>query len=133
MEKDIETGINMYDFNRANMGQLPVLTTEEELEGAKQVIRDFLCEEEYAFYYMLLNHENRYFTLFEFTHDIKSDGRRNEMADDVIICMNNCGFDIIDICKDSSGCALEVWVKDRTTQVVHMYLLFAYDFGVIRY
>ena len=133
MTKEIDAGISLYDLNRANMGQLPVLTTKEELEGAKKVIRDFLEEDQFAFYYMLLNHENRYFTLFEFTHDVKSDGRRAEMAEDVIICMQNCDFNIIDVNHNEYGNALEVWVKHKETDAVHMYLLFPYDFGVIKY
>jgi hypothetical protein len=132
MTKDIETGVSMYDFNRANMGKLPLLD-EEGIEGAKNVVRKFLTRQTENFYYMLLNHENRYFTLFEFTHNIKSDGRINTMADDVIECMLNCGFGIIDINEDEIGMALEVWVKDIETEAVHMYLLFPYDFGVIKY
>lgn len=132
MTKDIETGVSMYDFNRANMGKLPLLD-EEGIEGAKNVVRKFLTRQTENFYYMLLNHENRYFTLFEFTHNIKSDDRINTMADDVIECMLNCGFGIIDINEDEIGMALEVWVKDVETEVVHMYLLFPYDFGVIKY
>lgn len=132
MTKDIETGVSMYDFNRANMGKLPLLD-EEGVEGAKNVVRKFLTRQTENFYYMLLNHENRYFTLFEFTHNIKSDDRINTMADDVIECMLNCGFGIIDINEDEIGMALEVWVKDVETEAVHMYLLFPYDFGVIKY
>ena len=132
MTKDIETGVSMYDFNRANMGKLPLLD-EEGIEGAKNVVRKFLTKQKENFYYMLLNHENRYFTLFEFTHNIKSDGRINTMADDVIECMLNCDFGIIDINEDEMGMALEVWVKDIETEAVHMYLLFPYDFGVIKY
>lgn len=132
MTKDIETGVSMYDFNRANMGKLPLLD-EEGIEGAKNVVRKFLTRQTENFYYMLLNHENRYFTLFEFTHNIKSDDRINTMADDVIECMLNCGFGIIDINEDEIGMALEVWVKDIETEAVHMYLLFPYDFGVIKY
>ena len=132
MTKDIETGVSMYDFNRANMGKLPLLD-EEGIEGAKNVVRKFLTRQTENFYYMLLNHENRYFTLFEFTHNIKSDDRINTMADDVIECMLNCGFGIIDINEDEIGMALEDWVKDIETEAVHMYLLFPYDFGVIKY
>ena len=132
MTKDIETGVSMYDFNRANMGKVPLLD-EEGIEGAKNVVRKFLTRQTENFYYMLLNHENRYFTLFEFTHNIKSDDRINTMADDVFECMLNCGFGIIDINEDEIGMALEVWVKDIETEAVHMYLLFPYDFGVIKY
>ena len=131
-DKEIDTGVSLYDFNRANMGQFPILSTEEELNGAKNIILDFLCRDEMS-YYMLLNHETRYFTLFEFSNGVKSDGRREAMANDVIECMLNCRYGILDICYDNAGTALEVWVKDLDTDTVYMYLLFPYDFGVIVY
>ena len=132
MTKEINSGVNMYDFNRANMGKLPVLTTPEELAGAKGVVTSFL-EQHPAKYYMLLNHENKYFTVFNFANDGSFATQKNYMAQDVIECMENCDFNIIDICPDNFGGALEVWVKDLETESVHMYLLFPYDFGVIEY
>lgn len=130
MDKELDLGMNLYEFNRVNMGQLPILKTKEELNGAKNVIKTFLNNKN-AKYYMLLNHDNRYFTLFNFQN--KDINAINTMADDVIECMENCDFNIIDINLDASGSALEVWVKDKNTEAVYMYLLFPYDFGVIEY
>jgi hypothetical protein len=131
MSKEIDSGINMYAFNRANMGKLPILT-KKGLEGAKQVVVNFV-NEKLAQYYMLLNHDNRYFTLFNFNSNVTNDAKVSLMGNDVVECMQNCNFGIIDISKDESGDALEVWVKDLETEVVYMYLLFPYDFGVIEY
>jgi hypothetical protein len=132
MSKEIDSGVNMYEFNRINMGRLPVLKTEEELNGAKQVIKNFV-NEKLANYYMLLNHDNRYFTLFNFKSGVISELKVNVMSDDVIECMQNFGFGIIDIFEDTTGEALEVWVKNLETEAVYMYLLFPYDFGVLEY
>jgi hypothetical protein len=132
MNKEIDSGVNMYDFNRVNMGRLPVLKTEEELNGAKQVIKNFI-NEKLAKYYMLLNHDNRYFTLFNFVNGVITDTKNKLMANDIIECMQNFGFGIIDIFEDETGEALEVWVKNLETEAVYMYLLFPYDFGVLEY
>jgi homospermidine synthase len=130
MNKEIDTGMNMYDFNRVNMGQLPLLETEEQFEGAKLVVKNFLNAKP-ASYYMLLNHDNRYFTLFHI--DFMTEVKKDVVAQDIIECMQNCGFGIIDINEDEGGNALEVWVKDLETETVYMYLFFPYDFGVIEY
>lgn len=130
-EKDINMGVNMYEFNRVNMGRLPLLKTKEELDGAKRVVKNFIQDSK-ANYYMLLNHDNRYFTLFSFRSE-KSEATNLIMAQDVIECMDNCGFGIIDINPNETGDALEVWVKDLETEAVFMYMLFPYDFGVIEY
>ena len=55
------------------------------------------------------------------------------MGEDVIECLQNCNFGIIDIFEDEVGAALEIWVKDLETEAVYMYLLFPYDYGVIEY
>ena len=130
MNKEIDTGMNMYDFNRVNMGQLPLLETQEQFEGAKLVVKNFLNTKP-ASYYMLLNHDNRYFTLFHI--DFMTEVKKDVVAQDIIECMQNCDFGIIDINEDEGGNALEVWVKDLETETVYMYLFFPYDFGVIEY
>lgn len=132
MSKEMQAGINLYEFNKINMGKLPILKTEEEILGAKSVVIKFL-EENPATYYMLLNHENRYFTLFNFKSEGSKSNAKSVMAQDVIECMEYCGFDLIDICLDEDGYALEVWGKKQTEQEACMYLLFPYDSGVIEY
>ena len=82
---------------------------------------------------MLLNHDNKDFTLFHFKNGIGSDVKINVMANDIIECMENRGFGLLDVSLDEAGCAEEVWVKDRETETVYMYLLFPYDNGVIEY
>ena len=132
MNKEINTGVNMYEFNRVNMGQLPFLTTKEEIDGAKAQVIDYI-EKTNSNYYMMLNHDKKDFTLFNFQNDYISNFKILSMANDVIECMENRGLGLLDIGLDEAGCALEIWVKDRYTEAVFMYLLFPYDNGVIEY
>lgn len=131
MNKEVDMGIDMYSFNRVNMGQLPYLETEEEIKGAKSIIKNYL-KTNTSNYYMLLNHDNRDFTLFNFRENI-TDLKINTMTNDVIECMENRMFGLLDVGLDEAGCAIEVWVKDRKTEAVYMYLLFPYENGVIEY
>ena len=131
-DKNLDLGVNMYEFNKINVAKMPVLKTSSEIRGAKRVVKEFV-KEKLARYYMLLNHDNRYFTLFNFKDGVIFEEKVNTMANDVIECMENCGFGIVDISRDESEEALEVWVKDEENQTAYMYLLFPYDFGVIEY
>ena len=132
MNKEVDMGIDMYSFNRVNMGQLPYLETEEEIECAKQCLKNYI-NHTFSTYYMLLNHDNKDFTLFHFKNGVSSDIKINTMANDIIECMENRGFGLLEINSDETGSAQEVWVKDKKTETVYMYLLFPYDMGVIEY
>ena len=131
MDKEVDMGIDMYSFNRVNMGQLPYLETEE-IECAKQCLKNYI-NHTFSTYYMLLNHDNKDFTLFHFKNSVGSDIKINTMANDIIECMENRGFGLLEINSDETGGAQEVWVKDKKTETVYMYLLFPYDMGVIEY
>ena len=132
MNKEINAGVNMYDFNRVNMGRLPFLTTKEEIEGAKAQVINYI-EKTYNNYYMMLNHDKKDFTLFNFQNDYVDNFKILSMANDVIEGMENRGLGLLDINLDEAGYALEIWVKDKHTEAVFMYLLFSYDNGVIEY
>ena len=132
MEKEVDIGIDMYSFNRVNMGQLPYLETEEEIDGAKIIIKNYInktCNE----FYMMLNHDLRDFTLFNFRNGLLNDTKIQVMADDIIECVQNRGFGLLDVNPDEAGMAIEIWVKNRETETVYMFLLFPYDVGVIQY
>ena len=133
MSKEVDTGVNLYEFNKINMAQIPCLETTEQFNGAKLVVKDFVNENLSSNYYMLLNHEKRYFTVFHISKEIDLEFAKEMIANDILECMLNCNFGIIDINKDESEMALEVWVKDLETADVHMFLFFPYDFGVIEY
>lgn len=132
MEKEVDMGIDMYSFNRVNMGQLPYLETEEELDGAKTIIKNYInktCNE----FYMMLNHDLRDFTLFNFRNGLLNNTKIQVMANDIIECMQNRGFGLLDVNLDEAETAIEIWVKNKETEAVFMFLLFPYDMGVIQY
>ena len=132
MNKKMDMGINMYDFNRINMKQFPYLETEEEIENVKTLLRNYInktCSE----FYMLLNHDVRDFTLFNFKNGILTDIKIHTMANDIIECFENRAYGLLDVELDEAGLAVEIWVKDRATEEVYMFLLFPYDSGVIQY
>jgi hypothetical protein len=133
MSKEVDSGINMYEFNKVNMGKnLPILKTDDEIEGAKLVISNYINETMGEFY-MMLNHDNRDFTLFNFFNGILTTVKVKTMTDDIIECMENRGYGLLDVNLDEAGAAVEIWVKDKETEAVFMYLLFPYDIGVIKY
>ena len=132
MSKEIDSGISMYEFNRANMGQLPYLETEEEIASAKAFLKQYI-KENGASFYMMLNYDNKDFTLFHFNNGIIIDAKLEVMAEDIFECMDNRGFGMLDISLDNAELAIEIWVKDRATDAVYLYMLFPYDMGVIEY
>ena len=128
-------GISLYEFNKENMKQFPILETEEELQGAKNQLISFLSEMP-SKYYMLLNHDIHYFTLFRNKECFESEMVRDVMFNDILDCLCWCGDNekgIIEVCRDNSGYALEFWVKDLVTNETMMFLLFDYEPGVIEY
>lgn len=132
MSKEIDMGLDVYSFNRVNMGQLPYLETAEEIESVKTYIKNYINSTGSEFY-MMLNHDLRDFTLFNFKNGILNDIKIKVMADDIIECMENRGFGLLDVGLDEAEIALEIWVKNVETEAVHMFLLFPYDNGVIQY
>lgn len=132
MSKEIDSGINMYEFNRINMGQFPYLETEEEINRAKLTLKSYIRKTLGSFY-MMLNHERKDFTLFYFQNDTITEVKINTMVNDIIECMDNRNLGLLDVCLDDADAAIEVWVKDRETETVYLYILFPYDNGVIQY
>jgi hypothetical protein len=132
MSKEIDSGMNMYDFNRINMGQFPYLETEEEINRAKLTLKNYIRKTLGSFY-MMLNHERKDFTLFYFQNDTITEVKINTMVNDIIECMDNRNLGLLDVCLDDADAAIEVWVKDRETETVYLYILFPYDNGVIQY
>lgn len=131
-EKNLDVGVNMYEFNQVNMAKLPILKSNSELRHAKQTIKNFV-ENKAATYFMLLNHDLRYFTLFNFKNGILTEIKENIMAKDIIECIESLNLNLIDIFPDDSNNALEVWAKDQEEEIAHMFLLFPYDEGVLEY
>jgi hypothetical protein len=127
MNKEIDSGVNLYDFNRVNMGRLPLLKTKEELEGAKQVVRNFI-NEKLAQYYMLLNHKKSYFTVFNMADE--GEFQFFDLGNAVLQCASDLG-EIYSVTKTEDGQAIEIWVVDPD-DTMHCLYLFNYDKGIVR-
>lgn len=60
--------MTLYELNQAGYASLPKMT-KAELEKAKGNIITFLDSND-SRYYMMLNHDNKYFTLFTYENDV---------------------------------------------------------------
>ena len=131
MSQEVETGMTMYEFNRANMGQFPVCETQEQIEKQQQKIVQYL-NTHLDYYYMMLNHERRDFTVFKFPN-LKNQNCIKSMVQDIFECMRGRGLGVICAEPDETTLALEIWVKDLETEAVYMYLIFPYGQAIIEY
>lgn len=122
---NIDTGLTEYEINKMVVAQLPSMTTEEQLASAKDILIDYFDKEEYQTgYFMLLNHELRYFTVFHRHFDDTAPLIEREIID----CLLEMGvIQMIDY--DNSGNNIECWIKNE--KGTFMFLLFNYDWGVL--
>lgn len=127
---EVETQYNLYDFNKVNMARLPELDFHQE-NSAKDILRTFFLNHSENRYFMMLCHDNHDFTLFDREQwDLRD--IVGAISNDIIECMHNRQFGIIDIVTVAG--AVEIWVKPHDqTEVAYMYMLFPYDNGVITY
>ena len=117
--------MNIYELNKINYGKLTPLS-EADLDAANKTIADFLNWHR-ANYYMLLNHELRYFTLF---HQ-ESPQFRHITRDNILAILQELG-EIKSIEKTSDEMALECWVTlNNDPEDTHAFVLFDYDRGVV--
>lgn len=119
---------NIYELNKDLVNKYEKTLTKEEIENKKQnVILKFLEEREKNLYFMLLCHEQRDYTLFNFI-DYKGEDTDIICADELIECLLNRGkIKGIDITKDNN--AIEIWIS--IDKEAFAYYFFPYDSGVI--
>ena len=124
MENKIETGLTLYDLNKNIMKQQTPLDDNELYEAIENILA--FCEEQKNRYYMLLCHELRYFTLFDYQSSL---GLNLPNIEEEVI---GCAHDIGSILSVEEGeNAIEIWVKTEEDEVFVMYF-FPYDRGVIK-
>ena len=111
----------LYELNQAGYASLPKMT-KAELEKAKENIITFLDSHDSS-YYMMLNHDNKYYTLF--TYIDKRD--KDKMALEIISVAKSLGeLKSIEV----NGDILEIWILYNNK--CDMYALFNYEKGVIQ-
>lgn len=118
-------GLNLYELNKMAYSKMPVLEEDsEEWNTAIARVEGFVQQRTDAYYFMLLNNEMHYYTIFH----IKPSGDVEESVADIFIeCIKNIG-QLIAVEMEPEN-ALECWIKCEDG--IHMFLFFSYDQGVI--
>lgn len=113
--------IDRYDFEKMGYSSLPAMT-DEELEKSKKFICNFLKTHPSS-YYMMLNNESRYYTLYTFTDTYLF----KTMTDEIIDIVKALGpIKSIETAED--GNALEFWIDYDGIKVFYF---FDYAKGVV--
>ena len=113
--------MTLYELNQAGYASLPKMT-KAELEKAKENIVTFL-DVHNSSYYMMLNHDNKYFTLFVYENNIDVE----KMAREIISVSKSLG-EIKSI--EVNGDIIEIWILYEGK--CDMYAFFDYAKGVIQ-
>lgn len=116
--------LGLYDFNKALVAQLPLLTKEELKKYSEEL--DKYYDATKAEYYMLLCHDYRYYTLLHHNPKCNEDTFGNTVID----CLNNAA-DIISLNYEKDQKAYEIWV--RINEEIYAFYLFEYDRGVVEF
>lgn len=116
--------MTLYELNKAGYLSLPTLN-ELELYSYQQKVLEFINDKK-AKYFMLLNHDIRYFTLFS---HINEDKDNKYVAKEVMDIARSLG-DIKSIELSNDTNAIEFWIVDYTGEC-NLYIFFNYDQGVI--
>lgn len=113
--------MNMYEFNQIGYSSVPDMTTEE-LNKAKKNLKTFL-QNNIADYYLLLNNESHYYTVFNYVNTLKF----KEMTETIMEIVLELGpIKAIEIEDDK----VEFWIMYENECKV--FYLFDYTQGVIR-
>ena len=115
-----------YDINKDLVQKYEKTLTDEELQQKKELIAQYILEVK-QFYFMLLCHEQRDYTLFNLNNE--SDHEKGlKTATELIECLNNRG-QIKGIDKTKDNMAIEIWISNENESFA--YYFFGYDEGVI--
>lgn len=114
--------MKMYDLNKVGYSSLPNYN-DSDIDNAKYIIRKYLTYHPSS-YYMLLNNENHYYTLFTFTDGYKF----AKLTDEIINIARELGS-IKSIETSEDGNAIEFWIMYEGE--VCVFYLFDYARGVI--
>lgn len=126
---NVDMGLNVYEFNKNIMKQLPVME-EEGINNVKEELKNYLEITPAEQYLMMLCKEKNDYTLFNF-HDAWEE---HQFADDIIECMENRGYGIINCETVENGTAVELWVKaPGQMEDADLYYIFPADSMVIEY
>lgn len=115
-----------YDINKNLVQKYEKTLTKKEIQQKRELITQYILGAK-QFYFMLLCHEQRDYTLFNLNNENDYD-KSLKTATELIECLNNRGqIKGIDITKDNM--AIEIWISNENESFA--YYFFGYDEGVI--
>lgn len=126
-ESESNSGVVLYTMNRSIIAQNFPHADENKIKQFRSIITKWL-EENDANYYMLLNNELHYYTIFKFDPT----GTYEHFNDELIDVFKYVG-PIRDIHVDNNG-AIAIWADwncDKDDTLPHCFYLFNYDKGVV--
>lgn len=112
--------MNLYDINKSFYADVPAI---KDIDNIRKTIRGYL-QAHPAKYYLLLNNELHYYTIYTFSAAY----RFKAMAVDIADLITDLG-EIVDLVTNEDNGMLEIWI--RKDDEVNMYGLFDYTRGVI--
>lgn len=119
-------GLNLYELNKMAYAKMPVLEEgSEEWTNAIHKVIDYVALLNDKDYFMLLNNELHYYTIF---HILSLSESINSISMEITDCIKSIG-QLIDIEKNEATNTLECWIKQDKN--IYMFLFFPYDQGVI--
>ena len=124
---DVDMGLNVYEFNKNIIKQLPVI---EDLQSIREILIKYIHETPAKRYLMMLCREQNDYTLFNFNNNRFN----NQFDQDLIECIENRGFGFVNAEIIDNGIAMEIWVKEPgQMETANLYYLFPADAMVIEY
>lgn len=115
--------MTIYKLNQQAYAKFPELK-DDELKEVKMDLYDYLASKPNVNYFMMLNHEKRYYTVYTYGKDGLAPLR---MADTMVEVAQTLGvLKAIEVRADM----VEFWISDKAGEC-HMYAAFPYDQGVI--
>jgi hypothetical protein len=120
---------NLYDMNKQLMTNETGISAEVKEAKYKQLI-DWIKYNYQSYYFMMLCHERRDYTVFHFKDTVPSIGDVQSMAADVFECMNNRGTLLALDLQDAGG--WELWLRADDGEI-SAYYLFPYGEAVLEY
>ena len=127
----LDLGMNLYEFNKQAMNQFEpmdaIKLNIQLYEIANKIKEKFVKIEDFQAnkYWMLLNNENKDYTVFHL--DIDFD--KNRFINDLRDCLTNRGK-VLDITRQEDG-NWEIWIRETVSGENLVYYFFNYAFGVI--
>lgn len=133
---ELETGMTLYDFNKATLVNAPSATSAE-MELMRNKLRKFFAKNiDVQHYYMMLCKDLSDYTIFT-SKDYEISYYSDVMTKDIEDCFKNRNMEImmIDINEDN---VVEIWTRvnhleEDIANEIYLYHIFPYDTAIIEY